>query len=240
MHKKNATWSLVILVLVFVGLAASAVHEFYSKPVEPIIVAPLPTTQIKQTFANPAGTVSLKLGERANFTDLSITPLSIIDDSRCAKGNTCIWAGTVKISLMVVTTSTKTVSLELGKSISAGNSVVSLVSVSPTPVAGSTIDPSQYLFTLNVAPAPTSASAAVPTLTPGQTATTCHIGGCSGEICSDKTGTVSSCIYRAEFACYKKATCEVQPSGQCGWTPSSELSMCIANTSSTPSSEMPQ
>jgi len=55
----------------------------------------------------------------------------------------------------------------------------------------------------------------------------CYIGGCSGEICSDQEGVVSTCIYRAEYACYKTATCERQSSGQCGWTETPEFKMCL-------------
>ena len=66
-------------------------------------------------------------------------------------------------------------------------------------------------------------------------ASACKVGGCSGEICSDKK-MLSNCMYRPEYSCYKNAKCEVQPSGECGWTPSIELDACIhANVSVTPS-----
>ncbi len=54
----------------------------------------------------------------------------------------------------------------------------------------------------------------------------CKVGGCSGEVCSDKE-MMSNCMYRKEYACYKEAKCEVQPSGECGWTPSTELDSCL-------------
>lgn len=58
---------------------------------------------------------------------------------------------------------------------------------------------------------------------------TCFVGGCSGEVCSDSPDVASNCIYKPEFACYKAATCEVQTSGECGWTKTATLSMCIEN-----------
>ncbi len=63
----------------------------------------------------------------------------------------------------------------------------------------------------------------------------CVVGGCSGEVCSNTSEgpAVSSCIYRAEFACYKSAKCERQSNGQCGWTQTTELKMCIANAPNT-------
>lgn len=59
--------------------------------------------------------------------------------------------------------------------------------------------------------------------------TECFVGGCSGQICSSNPDMASTCEFRAEYACYKEATCEVQPSGACGWTPSAELNACLAN-----------
>jgi hypothetical protein len=54
----------------------------------------------------------------------------------------------------------------------------------------------------------------------------CMIGGCSGEICSDEP-TMSMCMYDPKFACYKGATCAVQGDGNCGWTMSEELKICL-------------
>lgn len=63
----------------------------------------------------------------------------------------------------------------------------------------------------------------------------CKVGGCSGEICSDKE-MLSNCMYRAEYACYKQAKCEVQKDGECGWTHSTELDTCLrANVDASPS-----
>jgi eight-cysteine-cluster-containing protein len=60
----------------------------------------------------------------------------------------------------------------------------------------------------------------------------CKIGGCSGEICqntSDESIT-TICIYKADYACYKTARCEVQANGKCGWTQTSELTSCLSNS----------
>lgn len=59
----------------------------------------------------------------------------------------------------------------------------------------------------------------------------CVVGGCSGQICSDVSegGMGSTCEWRDEYACYKKAKCERQLSGQCGWTETPELKSCLSN-----------
>ena len=67
----------------------------------------------------------------------------------------------------------------------------------------------------------------------------CVIGGCSNEICSD-TQHVSSCIYKASNACYAMATCERQPTGECGWTQTPALAACIAAADADSSNAGPQ
>jgi hypothetical protein len=60
----------------------------------------------------------------------------------------------------------------------------------------------------------------------------CIKTGCSGEICADEE-MMSTCVYRAEYACYKKAVCERQPGGNCGFTKTTALTTCIARTKRT-------
>jgi hypothetical protein len=57
----------------------------------------------------------------------------------------------------------------------------------------------------------------------------CYVGGCSGQICSDQDGVISTCEWKDEYACYASATCERQPDGQCGWTPTPELTACLGH-----------
>jgi hypothetical protein len=62
----------------------------------------------------------------------------------------------------------------------------------------------------------------------GQTAATkpCMKTGCSGQVCSDQE-VVTTCEYRTEYECYKKARCERQTNGDCGWTQTKELTSCL-------------
>lgn len=54
----------------------------------------------------------------------------------------------------------------------------------------------------------------------------CRPTGCSGQICADQD-IISTCGFRPEYACYKTARCERQPSGGCGWTLTQELQRCV-------------
>jgi hypothetical protein len=63
-----------------------------------------------------------------------------------------------------------------------------------------------------------------------ETATTkCYVGGCSSQICSSQQGVISTCEWRAEYACYRGAECTVQADGQCGWTQTDALKACLAS-----------
>ena len=57
----------------------------------------------------------------------------------------------------------------------------------------------------------------------------CKAGGCSGTICSDQEGVVSTCEWRPEYACYRDAECKRQGDGNCGWTQTEALTACLAS-----------
>lgn len=144
----------------------------------------------------------LRLGQASTLSGIAIKPLSVTEDSRCPEGVECIWAGTVKVSTQV---GSDTQILELGKSVVVGNSEVTLTAVGPK---------DNYTFIYTVKPRQASS-------------TGCYVGGCSGQLCTDEPNAVSTCEYTAAYACYKTAKCERQGSGQCGWTPTPELNMCL-------------
>lgn len=54
----------------------------------------------------------------------------------------------------------------------------------------------------------------------------CIKTGCSNQICAEEA-VVSTCEFRMEYECYKKATCERQQDGNCGFTKTPELDSCI-------------
>jgi eight-cysteine-cluster-containing protein len=57
----------------------------------------------------------------------------------------------------------------------------------------------------------------------------CFIGGCSSQVCSEDPEVITTCEWREEYACYQSASCERQIDGECGWTETSELLMCLGN-----------
>jgi hypothetical protein len=61
----------------------------------------------------------------------------------------------------------------------------------------------------------------------------CHIGGCSGQLCTDQEDAVSTCEYLESYGCYSytKTICDRQGDGMCGWTQTPELLKCLQNPS---------
>ncbi len=153
--------------------------------------------------------INFTVGKKVTLSDgLSVT-LEQINDSRCKENVVCIWAG----ELSPVFTITGGSVGSLVKQIQLGSTRTKQLMVNG------------YLFALNEA---TEISAVIIITQPPVTSSNCYVGGCSGEICSDQQGIVSTCIYKPEYACYKNATCQRQPSGQCGWTSSAVLTACLS------------
>ena len=68
----------------------------------------------------------------------------------------------------------------------------------------------------------------------GIVANGCAVAGCSSQLCvsaDEANDIVTTCEYRAEYACYREASCEPQANGECGWTQTAELRQCLANPS---------
>lgn len=54
----------------------------------------------------------------------------------------------------------------------------------------------------------------------------CMKTGCSSQVCAEKE-VITTCEYRTEYDCYKKAACERQKNGECGFTMTPELAACL-------------
>jgi hypothetical protein len=66
-----------------------------------------------------------------------------------------------------------------------------------------------------------------PPVTRPPTGRKCFKTGCGGQVCADKD-VITTCEWRPEYECYKKATCERQADGNCGFTKTPELTSCLA------------
>ncbi|HEX5774338.1 MAG TPA: hypothetical protein VFY28_00030 [Candidatus Paceibacterota bacterium] len=107
----------------------------------PPISAPLPV----------ARDLELSLGESATALGVKLTPESIVEDSRCPQDAECIQAGTVRAATEIVSgLGTSKMVLELGQPITTEAEAVTLIAVSPEPLAGTPIRPGDYRLTFRI------------------------------------------------------------------------------------------
>lgn len=104
--------------------------------------------------------------------------------------------------------------------------------VNPTATVNNTSTHSSPSLSPYTSPIPTEAITSLPTNPEEsvQGSGNCVPGGCSGELCVDADAaqdTMSTCLYKEEYACYKEAICERQSDGTCGWTQTEESKKCL-------------
>jgi hypothetical protein len=154
--------------------------------------------------------ISLALNDKITFSDGLNVTLKEINDSRCKPDVQCFWAGEIAGTLDI-----------------SGGKISTAKEISLGTVNHNNITTDGYTFSLQNA-AEDKITILVQYKKPVNSNKPCFIGGCSSEICSDQEGVVSNCLYSEKFACYKTAKCERQTSGQCGWTPTPTLAVCLS------------
>jgi len=104
---------------------------------------------------------TLSVGAQATIGPVSVRPLAGIEDSRCAAGAQCIWAGTVRIRAMVRTPGRQqTVDFRLGEPVEvAKRRWLTLAAVCPAPQLGRKIPAAAYRLTFGFGRDPTQAQA---------------------------------------------------------------------------------
>ncbi len=96
-------------------------------------------------------TVTASLKQAVNALDLRLTPLTVLEDSRCPVDVVCIQAGTVKLTLRITTGATGTEeTIGLGETLPFEGHTITLKEVTPAPRASQSIEPQNYRFTFKV------------------------------------------------------------------------------------------
>ncbi|PIQ92164.1 MAG: hypothetical protein COV70_01255 [Parcubacteria group bacterium CG11_big_fil_rev_8_21_14_0_20_39_22] len=98
-----------------------------------------------------ADTIRVGLGDDGEAFDIKVTPIEIIEDSRCPQNVECIQAGTVSLRVYVVAKGvTQEKILILGEAVKADYARLVLQDVIPLPMQNEDIDMSDYLFFFKV------------------------------------------------------------------------------------------
>ena len=98
----------------------------------------------------PTTTVAV-IGKKITVNGVSVTPVQVVEDSRCPIDVQCIQAGTVRLQARLESEgASQDVTLTLNQSIAFAGKKVVLDSVTPAKVSTTTINPSQYTFHFSV------------------------------------------------------------------------------------------
>jgi len=214
----NRPYLIVLASTAVVALGAITYAAIDYTPLQPPVGTASTTTEA--VVVRDYGEATLALGETAVFEGLTVTPLQVVEDSRCPIDVQCIQAGTVRVQVEIVSgMGTSTDTIALGSHVTTEAQRITLTDVSPGRRSTADIASGDYRITLKVEKREVSMSPQAPG--------SCYVGGCSMQLCSDRPDMVSTCEYRESYACYKGATCERQANGACGWTETKELKTCL-------------
>lgn len=146
---------LVLAVLIF-GIWAYQNNVFVTPtgtsqtPVTQIPLTPAPTTPTTPTQPQ-SGAITVRIGESGIVAGITISPIDLLEDSRCPTDVTCIQAGTVRMRAAVADAGgTATYEFRLGNTITTARETIQLVGVTPESISTVTKVPSNYRFTFQV------------------------------------------------------------------------------------------
>ncbi len=143
---KTGYWvgGIIIVILIIGGIVL-----WRANSAKPAATDNTPTTS---TTVLPYGPVTLGIGETANFNGISITPMTLAEDSRCATGVQCVWAGTVRVAVRsdFQGLPSRQDTISLGTTTPVSTFSILLTGVTPAKTASATIANSDYRFTFEV------------------------------------------------------------------------------------------
>jgi len=95
----------------------------------------------------------LALGQTGDFGPVNLTPISVDQDSRCPSGVQCIWAGTVRLKVLVEPAGANhAVFATLGQPLGVDGGTLLLEQAMPQRTSKAQIPPSHYSFRLRYTP----------------------------------------------------------------------------------------
>lgn len=103
--------------------------------------------------AETPSTVTASLGETVLLGSISITPLEVLEDSRCPEDVACIQAGTVRLRATLSSTlGSGTKEFVLGASVPTEAESIGFAAAAPAKISTDTINDGDYRFTFHIEP----------------------------------------------------------------------------------------
>ena len=96
---------------------------------------------------SPDGIARARLGERVYVDGPAVTPLEVLEDSRCPKNVQCFWEGQLRLKVRVhLGARDELRELTLGQPVHVADGNIELVEALPEPVADEPVKPASYRF----------------------------------------------------------------------------------------------
>jgi hypothetical protein len=102
-----------------------------------------------------AATVTAALNQTVSAHGVSLTPLAVVEDSRCPMDAMCVWQGQARVEVRIVDgmgTSTMQFTLASADPITSEIASLWLTDVQPYPMASDPTEDAQYRFTFRIEP----------------------------------------------------------------------------------------
>ena len=102
-----------------------------------------------QARTNEDGSVTARLGQTVNVGGPRVTPLAVLEDSRCPMEARCVWAGRLRLSVRVTTGAGSSVrEIASDKPLQVADGQLELAGVMPPRSVRGPIKPGDYRFNL--------------------------------------------------------------------------------------------
>ena len=116
-----------------------------------LAAAALMTGCVTNQHYNDDGSIDARLGQTVRLSNLRVTPLRVLEDSRCPMEARCIWAGRVKLSVRYNAGGGDRIGeLASDQPLQMRGGMLELQSVMPPRSVRGTLMPRDYRFTLRV------------------------------------------------------------------------------------------
>ncbi|MEO5587758.1 MAG: hypothetical protein ABIQ81_08710 [Novosphingobium sp.] len=111
------------------------------------VLAPLMLAGCVTYHERGDGIARAALGQTVGVDGPRVTPLEVLEDSRCPMNARCVWAGQVRLKVRVhLGARDEDHTLTSGKPVQVADGSLELVEVQPDRVVGKALDPENYRF----------------------------------------------------------------------------------------------
>ncbi|HVU75331.1 MAG TPA: hypothetical protein VHD38_00625 [Candidatus Paceibacterota bacterium] len=152
-----AAFCLVLLVGALYSLQSGLIPSHLSDGGESATSTTTTTSTSSQANADTgstsvgAQTLVLAIGQSGTALGVTLTPKTVLEDSRCPSGVQCIWAGRVRLNVTISSgLGTSDQEFTVGQTVTTEAETITLASVTPARAAGTEIGSAQYRFTFEV------------------------------------------------------------------------------------------